>query len=91
VGIIDDPPFSVSDLAGPERIAKAIVETLIQDLKFRPGDFVYEKPLGIAFKARGLTPEDISGGLEHAQQRGWLIFNPIQRVYTLTRAGFVIA
>jgi len=42
----------LSDLAGPERIAKAIVETLIQDLKFRPGDFV---------------------------------------IYTLTRAGFVIA
>jgi len=89
VGVID-PPFVASNLASPARIAKDIVEALVQDLKFQPGDFVYEKPLGIAFKARGLAVEDISVGLEHAKQRGWLIFDPVQRIYTLTQAGFAI-
>jgi hypothetical protein len=78
----------VSNLAGPARIAKNIIEALVQDLKFRPGDFVYEKPLSIAF---GLTAENISGGLEHAQLQGWPIFDPVQRIYTLTRAGFEVA
>lgn len=88
-----DPSFSASNLANPARIAriaKDIVAALVQDLKFRPGDFVYHKPLDIAFRARGLTVEDISGGLEHAKHHGWLIFDPVQRVYTLTHAGFAI-
>ncbi len=82
-------PF-LSNLAGPARVAKNIIEALAQDLKLRPGDFVYEKPLGTAFRARGLTVEDIHSGLEHAQQQGWLIFDPVQRIYTLTQAGFEI-
>lgn len=43
MGLID-PPY-VSTLAGPSRIGKDIIEALIQDLKFRPGDFVYEQAL----------------------------------------------
>jgi len=89
VGVID-PPFLASNPASPARIAKDIVEALVQDLKFRPGDFVYEKPLGIAFKVRGLAVEDISGGLEHAKQAGMAHFRPVQRIYTLTQAGFAI-
>jgi len=81
----------LSNLAGPARIAMDIIEALVRDLKFRPGDFVYEKPLGIAFVARGLPVDDINGGLEHAQQQGWLVFDPVQRIYTLTQAGFASA
>ena len=86
MGPIDSP--SLSNLAGPARVAKNIVGALVQDLKFRPGDFVYEKPLSIAFTVHGLTVENINGGLEHAQQQGWLIFDPLQHIYTLTQAGF---
>lgn len=88
MGPIESPRLSPVD--GPARIAKDIIDALVQDLKLQPGGFVYEKPLGIAFQARGLTVEDINGALEHAKQQGWLIFDPVWRIYTLTPVGFAI-
>jgi len=89
VGPVDPPHVSTVD-GLPARIATDIVKAVVTDLKLRPGEFVYEKPLGTAFRARGLTVEDIGAGLEHAKQQGWLVFDPVQRIYTLTHAGFDI-
>ncbi len=89
MGSIDSPHLSTVD-GLPTRIAKDIVEALVTDLKLRPGEFVYEKPLATAFGARRLTFEDILAGLEHAKQQGWLVYDPVQCIYTLTHAGFEI-
>lgn len=61
---------------------------LVQDLKLGPGEFVYEKSLTIAFKSRSLTVEDIAAALQYATQKGWVIFDSVQRIYTLTQTGF---
>ncbi len=74
--------------AGPERIAKDILDVLVRELKFRPGDFLYESALVIAFKVNGLTVKDTTAGLAYARQQGWLIFDPDLQAYELTRAGF---
>ncbi len=79
-----------STVGDPARIAKDIIESLVRDLKLQPGEFVYERPLCTAFGLRGLTVEHILGGLEHARQQGWLISDPVQRIYTLTSVGFEI-
>lgn len=84
-----DPPF-VPAQAGPVRIAKAITEALVYDLKCRPGDFVYQKSVERAFMTRGLAVEEVRRGLENAMARGWLTFDSGQGIYTLTPAGFAI-
>lgn len=85
-----DPPF-VPALAGAAPIAKHIVHALVQDVKLRPGDFVYETSLDRAFRAFGLTVEEITSGLDHATAQGWLVFDSAQRIYTLTQAGLANA
>ncbi len=75
---------------GPRRIAKDVLEALVNDLKLQPGQFVYEDPVHIAFKFRGLAAEDIWAGLEYAKQQEWLMFDSVRRVYTLTKAGFAM-
>ena len=86
-----DPSSVAAGLAGPVPLALAIVTTLIHELKLRPGDFIYRQSLDVAFTIRGMTLEELSGALECAQQRGWLVFDPVLRVYTLTEAGFALA
>ncbi len=82
--------FSAGIPAVAERVAREMLESLVEDLKLRPGDFAYERSLRTAFEARGLAVEDIRAGLRYATQQGWVILDPAQRIYTLTRAGFEI-
>jgi hypothetical protein len=89
---VDDINPSLAKIpAVPARVARDILESLVQDLKLRPGELVYERSLIVSFKSRGLTVQDIAAGLEYATQQGWLICDPVQGIYTLTQAGFRIA
>lgn len=76
---------------GPARTARVILKAAVQELRLKAGDFLYEPPLRIAFKFRGLQVEDIWAGLEYAKAQGWLRFEPSAGAYTLTKAGFEAA
>ncbi len=73
---------------GATSVASDILESLVMDLKIRPGDYVHETPVRVAFQLRGLPDSDIRAGLEHASHEGWLLFDPELRVYRLTKTGF---
>ena len=80
-------PLHFSAFENAEFVAKYILEALVRDLHLRPGDFVYQKSLHLAFQTRGATPEQISRGVEHVIAQGWLCLDFAQRTYTLTQAG----
>ncbi len=74
--------------ANATSVARDILVALVNDLKIRPGDYVYETPIRVAFELRGIPATDIRTGLEYASQQGWLSFDSQLRVYVLTKLGF---
>jgi len=77
----------VSSVGDRAHIAEVIIDALVRDLKFGPGDFVYEKTVSVAFTLWGFTAEDILAGLSFAKQQRWLLFDADLLTYTLTQVG----
>ena len=73
---------------GVDGTARDMLIALVDDLRSKPGEFVYESALQTAFRARGLRAEQIDAALQYALQQRWLKHNSRDGVYVLTSDGF---
>ena len=75
----------------PQEIGLQILESLVQDLRLRPGHVVPDMALAQAFEKRGGHRDDIKTGLRFAHERGWLEYHSSKDHFTLTEAGHTVA
>jgi len=85
--------FGVPEMttSSPDDTARAIVRTLVKRLKLRPGQGALLGAVIQNAQSEGVDRQDLEAGLEHANSRGWILYDPNRHWVGLTDAGAAAA
>lgn len=71
-----------------EETARAILLALVQGMQLRGGQGALIEPLSHRLRAGGVDLFDVSAGIRHAVDQGWLLYDERNAWIRVTDAGF---
>lgn len=71
-----------------EETARAILLALVQGMQLRGGQGALIEPLSHRLRAGGVDFFDVSAGIRHAVDQGWLLYDERNAWIRVTDAGF---
>ena len=71
-----------------EEVANWVLDILVNELSLKSGDAVPDHGLKDRYRARNGDSADIELGLEYAEAREWLTYDPTNQTSSLTELGY---